>query len=230
MAQEENEDIFYSLEDSEKDPDQSPYNYALSPDNDETREEEGEETVSKKISPWKLLFGVMFNPVEGWKRIRRQKIAAEGIQAGCFYPLLALLALSKFSDYFYSVNVSLKMVISQSVVAFVSYFFGYFTILFLLSILLPKSVSDNFDKDFGKSYILIGLSTLVLFSFITNLLPMLWPVLIFLPLWTLYLLYQGSRFFKLAEPQVLKFLVVVGCSVVGVPIFIDWGLNELMPY
>lgn len=230
MAQEDNENIFYNLDDSENDPDQSPYNYAIASEEDENEETESGDLSVKTVSPWKLLIGVMFNPVEGWKRIRRQKVCAERIQSSCFYPLLALLALSKFSDYIYSVNVSLKMVISQAVVAFVSYFFGYFTILFLLSVLLPKSVSENFDKDFGKTYILIGLSTLVLFAFVTNLLPMLWPILIFLPLWTLYLLYQGSRFFKLAEPQVLKFLVVVGVSVVGIPILIDWGLNELMPY
>lgn len=230
MAQEDNENIFYNLDDSENDPDQSPYNYAIASEEDENEETESGNLSVKTVSPWKLLIGVMFNPVEGWKRIRRQKVCAERIQSSCFYPLLALLALSKFSDYIYSVNVSLKMVISQAVVAFVSYFFGYFTILFLLSVLLPKSVSENFDKDFGKAYILIGLSTLVLFAFVTNLLPMLWPILIFLPLWTLYLLYQGSRFFKLTEPQVLKFLVVVGVSVVGIPILIDWGLNELMPY
>lgn len=231
--EEENIDNIYVYnEENDQDPDNSPMNYASSYniENDEEEEIESGEATAKQSSAFMTMLRVMFSPVEGWKRVRREKMKPETLQRGCFYPLLALLAISKFADMFYYVNVTLTTVFSQAVVLFVSYFFGYFGILFLLTLLLPAPVKEYFDKDFGKDYIIIALSTLAMFSILINALPMLWPVLIFLPIWTLYILYKGSRFFKLAEPHVLRFMLLVCVSVVGVPLLIEWGLNELMPY
>lgn len=229
MSTEDKEEIYYNLED---DLDQSPLNYASLENQEETEDEITEEKEEKGYdrNAWCLLFSVMFNPVEGWKKIRRVRKSAEKLQSGCFYPLLALLALSNFTDYIYSVNVNLSTIVTKAAVAFVSYFFGYYCILFLENIFFSKPISENFDKDYGKSYIIIGLSTLSLFAILINILPMLWPILIFLPLWTLYLLYKGSKYFKLPESQALKFIVLTCLFVVGMPILIDWGLNEIMPY
>lgn len=222
------EDNIYIYKDDE-DPDDSPMNYASSHLEEDTGENENQKE-KRKISAFRLLLLIMFNPVEGWKRMRRESITPENLQSGCFYPVLALLALSKFSDYYYSVNVTLSNIVTSAVIAFVSFFFGYFCILFLLSKLLVANTRKNFEENFGKNYIIVGLTTLAIFSIITDLLPMLWPVLIFLPLWTLYLLYKGSRFFQMAKNQELRFLVITCASVIGIPLLIDWGLTELLPY
>lgn len=226
----ENEPM-YELEEEESEQDDSPLNYAQTQEleEEEISEDESISEKTKKSAAFSLLFQIMFNPVQGWKKLRRQKINVEYLQGASFYPLLALLALSEFADYFYSVNITLSAVITKAVIAFVSYFFGYFSIIILLSIFLPRQLSENFEKDFGKDYIVIGLSTLAIFSIITNILPMLWPILIFLPLWTIYLLYQGSRFFKLPENKVPRFMIVTIVSIIGVPLLLDWALTELMP-
>ena len=227
MNEEENNNLYYNIEEDDQDPDQSPYNYA-SPDSDDEIDEESDNESISRVSAWHIFWKILFNPAEGWKTLRRSRISNEALQSACFYPLLALLALSKFSEFFYSVKVSLQEVVTQAIIAFVSYFLGYFCIIFILNLLLSKPVSKNFDSNFGKCYITIGLSTLALFAIIPNLLPMLWPILIFLPLWTIYLLYKGSRYFKLSESQVLKFLVLTVVSIIGLPLLIDWGMNALL--
>ena len=228
MSEKDNDNI-YILEDEEREEDNSPLNFAVV-DGDGENEDEKEKTREKDKSALASLFKVMFNPVEGWKKIRRSRLTIENIQAGCFYPLLAILAVSKFADYFYSVDVSLSQLITESIVACVSYFFGFFCVVMLINWLMPKEVTDNFEKGYGKQYIMVGMSSLVLFSIVTNILPMLWPILIFLPIWTLYFMFKGVRFFKLPAKVELKFYLLASAGVIGLPLLVEWGLNEILPY
>ena len=224
MSVEDNDNI-YVLEE-ERESEDSPRNFAAY-SNEEGKEEEKEGQDKNAFS---FLFKIMFNPVEGWKILRRSKVSVESLQSGCFYPLLALLAISKFAEFFYSVNVNLTQIVTKAVVAFVSFFFGYFCVRMVLTWILPKEMARQFEERFGKEYILIALSTLALFSILTDILPMIWPILIFLPIWTLYLMFKGIRFFHFPESQEMKFFVISGASVIGVPLLIEWLLENILPY
>lgn len=230
MSIEDNENYYILEEEKEKvEIDETPRNFAsYSIDDDE--EGESDETEEGKVSAIGLMFKLMFNPVEGWKYLRRSKIKPEALQGGCFYPLLALLAIGKFAEFFYSVNVELGQVVTQAVISFVAFFFGYFAVQMVLSWLLPEDMVKKFDTVFGKQYLIMSLSTLAFFSIFTDLLPMLWPILIFLPIWTFYIMFKGIRFFKFAQNQEMKFFVYSCAAVIGIPLLIDWVLNSVLPY
>lgn len=220
-------DNYYVLEE-EEDLENSPKNFAAYAD--EERETEEQEITSGKTNPFLLLLQIMFNPVEGWKKLRRSKISVDNIQTGCFYPLLSFLAISKFTEFFYSVNVSLSKVVSEAVIAFVAYFFGFFCIRMILSWILPEDISKKTESVFGNDFFLISLSSQALFSILMDLFPMIGPILFFLPIWTLYIMFKGVRFFKLPQKYEMKFYVLSVISVIGVPLLIDWGLNAVLPY
>ena len=226
----EDKDNLYILEEEEQDQDSSPLNFAAYNDEERASVEEVEEQQLKRVSIFGILLKIMFSPVEGWKLLRRSNTSLENLQSSCFYPLLALVAISKFADYFYSVNVGLTQLVSKAVVAFVSYFFGYFCIQIVMAWLLPKDMAEKIDTPFGRKYIIISLSTLAIFSFITDLVPMLWPILIFLPIWTLYIMFKGVRFFNLYVKQEMKFYIIVSAAVIAIPLLIDSLLNGLLPY
>lgn len=248
MSFEDNEN-FYVLQDEasnpkrkgeeeiEEDYDDSPMNFAAY-SNEEAEEEiesedeeiEKEEGKISRATCLGLLLRIMFDPIQGWKKLRRSGISVEKLQTNCFYPLLAIMALSEFADFFYSVNVNLTQVVTQAVVAFVAFFFGNFCIPVVMSWVLDKETMEKFDTKYGKEYVLIALSTLTIFAIFTNLLPMLWPILIFLPIWTIYLLFKGVRFFLIPKEKEMKFLVLISLAVIGVPLLIDYILNTIMPY
>lgn len=69
---------------------------------------------------------VMLSPIEGWKSVRRAKITSEMAQRGCFYPLLAVLALSKFVVMAYYPSLSLANAMIDAVSSFVSFFLWIF--------------------------------------------------------------------------------------------------------
>lgn len=194
--------------------------------------EDSEETSpgqpGNRKSPFLLMLEILFNPVVGWKSLRRAKITAETIQSECFYPLLAILAVSEFAQLFYSSSVTLSEVLIDAVVSFVSFFAGYYCIMLALELFLPKEAKVRFNTEFGKVFVLTALSTLCLFFIAIELLPILWSLLIFLPLWTVYVICRGVRFFIFPENCKLRSTIILCLLTIGVPSLIDWALKEMI--
>ena len=189
---------------------------------------EDEETV---VHPniFIMMLKVLSNPLEGWKELRRNKITSEDTQRTCFYPLVALVALSNFAQLIYSPRTSVSEVLMEALTSFIGFFAGYFCIMILLKILLPKSVDKQIESEFGKVFILISLSTLCLFFILIELFPMLWAIFIFLPLWTVYSICRGVRFFDFPDNRSITCTGLLCVLTIGVPFLIEWGLSEVLP-
>lgn len=227
-------------EETEDYDDSSPLNYSHivregdpQPEEDDDIEayniEDSEEDKPAHPSIFLMMLKVLSNPLEGWKDLRRYKITAEDTQRTCFYPLVALVALSNFAQLVYSPRTTVAEVLMEALTSFVGFFAGYFCILILLKILLPKPADNQFETEFGKVFILISLSTLCLFFVLIELFPVLWALLIFLPLWTVYSICRGVRFFDFPDNRSIMCTGLLCVLTVGVPCLIDWGLSEVLP-
>jgi len=180
-------------------------------------------------SPFLIMLKVLLNPIEGWKALRRSKLTTERVQNGCFYPILAFYAISKFTSFFYKSGVGLSDVLVSAVTGFVSFFFGYFCILLILKAVIPKMLEKTSVQEFAKLFVMISLSTLCLFFSMLEIFPMLWAILIFFPMWTIYVVCRGARFFKFPDNRKIVYTGLLCVLTVGVPALIDWGLGELLP-
>lgn len=196
--------------------------------NESEEDDDVSEKTTCKSSSLMLMFKILFNPIEGWKSLRRSHLTQEEVQRGCFYPLAALLAVSRFADMFYNPAVKLDDCIMSAVSSFISFFFGYFCILIIIRILMPSDISGIFDKHFGKIYILMSLSSLCLFYTVTALLPMLWAVLIFLPLWTVYIIFRGSKFLKFPESRHIRYVTILCILIIGSPLALSWVMEIIL--
>lgn len=206
--------------------DQSGPNYSQAERGEDEGRTDGDGKRDK--SAFLMMLKVLFNPVEGWKSIRRYKLTAEESQRGCYYPLLAFLAVSKFAAYIHAPRVTLNDVVVDAVAAFVSFFFGYFCIMILLDILMPGGVKETVKTEFGKVFVIMSLSTLCLFFSLLDIFPMLWAALIFLPLWTIYVICRGVRFFKFPEERKISCTAIMCFLIVGVPNVLDWLLTKIL--
>ncbi|MDE5663184.1 MAG: hypothetical protein K2I37_04035 [Muribaculaceae bacterium] len=197
---------------------------------DETHEEAPEEeaptVATHRAAPaWRLLIGMMINPVEGWKKIRRARRSVEEMARDCFYPLIALAALSCFLECLWHSDYTLHMAVINAIIVFVAFFFGNFFVLLLIRWLFPKEISGIAGTDFGKKYVMYLLSTLALFYIAYRCLPMIGPVLVFLPLWTIYLSLRGARFFMLPEEKANLLKTLLCIFIVGAPIIVYWIMD-----
>lgn len=229
MEENDNDNIYIYTEEPDEIPelDDSGPNYSQA---DTSHEQNKPEKQPDDIrNPFLLLLKVMLNPVEGWKSVRRAKSTPETVERRCFLPLVAVLSASEFAGLFYSSRVGISQTLVEAVKSFVSFFFGYYCIMILLKMLMPKVLAKSLDSDFGKVFVLYSLSTLCLFYTATELLPMLWAILIFLPLWTVYIICRGTRFLQFPDNKQITCTAVLCLVVVGIPSFISWVLGVILP-
>ena len=201
-------------------------------DEEEDNEEYGDRGKNggeKSYPTIRLLFEMMINPIEGWKKIRRTKSTPEETARGCFYPILAIAAASCFMECIYNSATTLSMAMIEAVKIFVSLFFGNFLALTFVKMLMPKDQKKIADTVFGKKYMMYLLSTLGLFWTLFELLPMIGPVLSFSPLWTIYLAMRGARFFRFPEEKSSMLTAVMCGIVVAAPYVVFWVFDMLLP-
>ena len=101
--------------------------------------------------------------------------------------------------------------------------------MLIMKALMHNELEKYRNEDFSKIFVCISLSTLCLFFTLLDIFPMLWAVLIFLPIWTIYAICRGVRFFKFPENKKAAFTVILSGLIVGVPCLIDWFLQAILP-
>lgn len=236
----DDDSLYYSIEDNEEefsDTDEDGYqdkydrldksgpNYSQA----ETNGDSNGMPQKENSSPLSLLLKILFNPIEGWKSVRRSGLTVEDAQKQCFYPLISLLAISKFAGFFYNSRVALSDLLVQAVIAFVSFFFGYFCIVLLLKAIMPEATKKTMASEFTKVFVIMSLSSLCLFFTTLDIFPMLWAILIFLPLWTVYAICRGARFFRFPENKSTLCTCILCILIIGMPCLLDWILNRILP-
>jgi hypothetical protein len=202
------------------------------PDNDtadnEDEEEDDEEEV-KRPNTFGAMLKVMIGPVDGWKKLKRAKISADQFAAGCFIPLLVVTALTEFADAVFEANKTFPELLVKSLHTFITYFLGYFIALLCSTTFIPKNCREKMHTEFAKTFIMVATSTLLLFRILLNLLPMLGPVLVFLPIWTIYLVVRGARILRVPKDRETSMAGLISLYVIAAPLFCAWLIGEILP-
>lgn len=190
----------------------------------------GDDDKGSRPSAFLLMLKVLASPLEGWKSIRRSGLKHEKVARDCFYPLCAVVAVCQFMSFFYDVEATVTKVLINACVAFVSVFFSYFLVIVASQLLMPKGAKEAMQTPFAKVFVMVALSTLCLFYIIYELLPMFEAVIVFFPLWTVYIICQGSRFLKFPAARSTTSLFILCLLIVGVPILLGWGFDRLLTF
>lgn len=196
--------------------------------NGERRREPREEDEFQERSAWKILMEMMGNPVNGVKQLKRSNLSIDQIGKQCYYPLAILAGVTKFAAIIYDGDDSYGGLTIEGLGVFLSFFFGFYTVLQCVRFFLPQDLRTVLDSRFGRAYIMMNMCTLPLFYILNNLIPMLEPVMFFFPLWTIYILSKSVRLFKIAKDGELRMWLTLGVLVIGSPIFWDWILGLII--
>lgn len=183
---------------------------------------------AKTPAPFGVLIRSMLTPVEGFKALKRARFKTEEFAGRCFYPLIALAAVSDIAGLFYKAGFSIADWMVSGFSTFMTFFFGYFTILLAGPLLLPAKSRPLLKKDIGRQFVMLALSTLAIFWTVIQVAHMLEPVLVFLPLWTIYLVYKGVRVIRVPSEVENSTTGILCMLVIGVPILWSWLISELL--
>lgn len=203
-----------------------PYAYGKSGDEDDEVEDVKEAAPTDK-TPLSLLLRVMFSPATGWRTLKRSRIKPERFGMGIFYPLCALASAAQFCSMIYEANQTISSLVVSAMIVFISIFFSYFTIPILAGPFLTEQVKKSLESNFGKVAIMTALSTLAAFDILFELLPPLEPVLVFLPIWTMYLLTRLTKFLGTPKEKLAMTATILCILVIGLP-FVWKALLEFL--
>ena len=188
------------------------------PENYVSTQTETKAEEKKKPSPLGVMLKTMFTPVEGWKALRRARFVPEKFASSCLYPLIGIASASEFLSMLWEANLTVSEVLVKALLTFMVFFLGYFTVLIAGGIILPKSARALLKSDVGKNFAMLATATLPLFYTLYNLFPMVGPVLVFLPLWTVYLVVRGMKAMRVDSEELSASAVLMCILIVGAPI------------
>ena len=184
---------------------------------------------ASKPSVFGLLIKVLSDPVDGWKALKRCKYSVDSVAAGCFYPLIGLAAVSEYTALFYEADVTFSSLLVPAIITFITFFFGYFSVLLSGELLLPKEARKILHTYYGKEYVMLNISTLTVFYILFRLLPLAGPIFAFLPLWTIYVACKGVKLFRVSKENEARTCGMLSFLIVGCPVFWNWVFNEFLP-
>lgn len=218
----------YNLEDESP----SWQSYSLEGQEEEVADEKPCED-GKKVEPNSLSFAVaiiriLITPVEGWKAFKRIDCTPSAVNSNIMYPMIALCMSARLLSLLGWDNYGVAQALPVAIVTFCSLFFGYFCILLAGKLLLPKASADKLDTDFGRKFVSASLTTVALFDAISYALAPLQTILVFLPLWTIFIIFKGVRFLDLPSEDTGKVATLLSVLVIGLPIGLDWIMDKLI--
>lgn len=222
-------EALYTLEDTTASRGPNRHEYVLIEEAEEDAESWRGESPVSRASVFGLLFKIMTTPVEGWKALKRCRLKAEEVAATGFYPLLALAAVSEFTALFYEAHVTISALVIPAIVTFITFFFGYFSVLLCGAVFLPAAASEKLKTQFGRQYIMMNVSTLALFYIMHRIIPILDPVVAFLPLWTIYLAWKGVKYLRVPPELETRTGATLSVLILACPLFWNWIFGEFLP-
>lgn len=222
---EEDEGCYYNLEEEDGDkPSEEGEGDGGRPDDDPI-----DENDQDRPEPLGIMLRTLLTPVEGWKKLKRSAIPGERFSAACFLPMVALASVSEFAVCIYDSTVTLAHVIVEALVTFISFYLGYYLSLLLDHIFTSSKCRKCLDSGFGRNFIMNSMATLALFFALMKAFPMIEPVLVFLPLWTIYSVCRGVRFLRAPRDQETRLMVVISLSIILSPYSLNWLFHEVLP-
>ncbi len=213
----------YNLEDD----DVYPLDSGDNSNNDSGHDPEDEDQGPGFGHIWSIFFRILLSPVEGWKALKRLHLSPEKCNSTLLFPSIALAAAVIFVTDTYFQDQPIQKSLPIALENFCGFFFGYFCVLILGKILLSKETRGAFDTSFGKNFVAVGMTSLALFDVLYEAFPMVQPVLVFLPLWTIFILSRGCRLLGIPQDGRIQTTTIISVLTIGLPIAIRWILGIL---
>ncbi len=185
---------------------------------------------SKNLTAWTDFLYLFISPDKAWLRIFKSGTHSDDTARRVFYPLIALSAALEFLALVYNQGEQLSAVIQQAVITFITWFIGYFGIVLIAAhTLLGEESKELASSSNGKKMIMLSLASLTIFYIAAELLPMLEPILVFAPLYTVFLITRGVKVIGVPADMRTRIAVSYSILTIGIPMLIRWLFETIMP-
>lgn len=166
----------------------------------------------------KNLFQLILSPSRGWEDISASMHPSRLLLHEGFYPLLTVASLSEFLRLFYDADTSFVTLLELAIAMGGTYFASYFIAGMVLESYLKNMVDGEINRLKVDTFVIYGLSLLLVIELITSVVPTDLTLIKFLPLFVALILYKGSAYMSVKSNCELRFLCLSVIAVIVVPI------------
>ena len=160
------------------------------------------------------LFQLILSPRHGWEDIEKAtsaegarltpaRLAAEG-----FYPLIAIAAVSVYSQALFKHHVVFLSLFMKMIITFVVFFISYFFSLFVMSAAIEPMIKGEYDEQRCQIFTLFTLGMLACVDIIMNCLPITPLVLFFLPCYVALVQWKGCDYMQVRPDRIGHFMLL----------------------
>lgn len=183
---------------------------------------EDEEPEEKRYTMWRLAPRVFVAPSTGWEKVKMHGPSPDLAVIRFLLPFSLMAGGSVFFRLLYPGQHTFTDLLVNAVIAFFSFFLGYYIALVLQKIFLPKEDKDFPSSKYGKLLTITGVSTLAIYYVLGQALPMFDFIIEFFPLWTIFLTYKGLRAVELKTDKWTYALGVICIVIISSPVLAEW--------
>ena len=177
-----------------------------------------------RLHPLFAVFYLIISPLAGWKKIKGNPATPETFAQKMFYPLIALCSALSFYGMIFNPELSVSSALQKAVIIFMTWFISYFIITLSVKITIGKEATP-----FIKKFVMSSLSTLIFFYIIYELIPQIEPLIVFTPLYTMYIIFRGAKYIGLEKGKETQSIVALCALILGIPLFLSWIFVKMMP-
>lgn len=184
---------------------------------------------SPEVSPWKCFLKLFYSSGAAWHKIALTGLNSEVVARAVFYPLIALSSALAFVTMIYDSHATVAPVLQTAVITFISWFAGYFCVVLAAQNICGSTVKKVIDSACGKTFVMMCMATLVVFYILWELMPVLEPLLVFTPLYTIFLITKGVKITGIEDDKTLKASAWLSVLIIGIPIVIQHLFEAVLP-
>ncbi len=175
------------------------------------------------------LFALVVAPGKAWQNISSKEENFTAFLNGYLYPIMGITALSVFANLF-SEHFTLEKALKLMTIDFVKFFVGFYIASFLIDEFLQKFFEREKDSKQVEKFVGYSLSVYMLITIFINLFMGTFPFLRFAPLYIIYIVWEGSKYYmNINENKRLLFVVLSSLILIFSPDIIERFMFILMP-
>lgn len=173
---------------------------------------------------------LILSPRHGWEDISYDNPGHKELFVSGFLPFILIVSLSPLIGCIYTGEFEWLYEVGAILKIFLKYFISYFIAGLIFTFYMPV-VSQGACKEKQRSvFLMFSLGLLAILDLLHNCLPIDLAVLNFLPLYTLFIMWRGAPYMKVAKGRNASFVFLCFFAVIVAPYLLNLLFSVIMPY
>lgn len=162
------------------------------------------------------LIQLIFNPYKAWQELSNDTVREQYLPLLLVYPLLIITALSTYVHYWYGYT-TLAEATREALITLLKFSACIVTAF----VLMIKPGRKHFTTDYSKTqahvFVTFTYTITLLSVLINNLLPSDFAFVQFMPVYIIWIVYQGRDYLKIPQESLFSYTVITSILLLGLP-------------